>query len=168
MITRYYRELFNYCLRKVKDPETAADIAQESYARLLSVQQAGQTVIDPRSLLKKVALHLKIDLDRRAEVRQHDDIDALDETNLPASPVHLQPDEILASHQAARAYLEVIEALPPRCKEAFCMYAFDEMPNKEIARRMGVSLSMVDQYIRRAKLACAARRAELEGSRDVT
>ncbi|WP_367379848.1 sigma factor-like helix-turn-helix DNA-binding protein [Comamonas testosteroni] len=57
---------------------------------------------------------------------------------------------------------DTIEGLPPRCRDAFCMYIFDELPNKEIAERLGVSLSMVNQYISRGKLACAARRMELD------
>ena len=62
----------------------------------------------------------------------------------------------------AQAYLDTINALPPRCREAFRMYLFDEITNKQIAERMGVSLGMVDQYIKRGKLACQARRKELE------
>jgi RNA polymerase sigma factor (sigma-70 family) len=164
VITRYYRELLNFCLRKVKDHDTAADLAQESYARVLAMQQAGQAVLEPRALLRQVALNAKIDMDRRAEIRQHDNIDELDEAVLPTQPQHLQPEEIYASSQAAEAYLKAIEALPTRCREAFCLYAFDELPNKEIAQRMGISLSMVNQYISRGKLACAACRQTQKGS----
>ncbi|GAA5233390.1 RNA polymerase sigma factor [Verticiella sediminum] len=162
VLTRYYRDLLNFCMRKVRDRDTAADLAQESYARVLSMQQSGQVILEPGALLRQVALRAKIDLDRRAEVRQHDDIDALEEARQPASPRHLQPEEAYASAQAVRAYLDTIDALPPRCREAFCMYLFDGLPNKEIAERMGVSLSMVNQYISRGKLACAARREALD------
>lgn len=163
VITRYYRELLHFCLRKVKDHDTAADLVQESYARVLAMQQAGQAVLEPRALLRQVALNAKIDMDRRAQIRQHDDIDELDEAILPTQPRHLQPEEIYASSQAAEAYLKAIEALPTRCREAFCLYAFDELPNKEIAQRMGISLSMVNQYISRGKLACIACRQAHKG-----
>lgn len=162
VITHYYRELLNFCLRKVRDPHTAADLAQESYARVLTMEQAGQTVLEPRALLKKVALHLKIDMDRRAASRRHDDLDTLAEADDPPSPSHLQPEQAYAASQAADAYIAAIEQLPERCREAFSMYVFDELPNKEIARRMGISLSMVNQYISRGKLACAACRAAIE------
>lgn len=158
VIARHYRDLLNFCLRKVKDRDAAADLAQESYARVLAMQQSGQVILEPAALLKQVALRAKIDMDRRAGIRQHDDIDALDEADLPAGPRHLQPEEAYAASQAAQACLDAIEALPPRCREAFCMYLFDDLPNKEIAARMGVSPGMVDQYIKRGKLACAARR----------
>lgn len=162
MLERYYRDLLNFCMRKARDRDTAADLAQESYARVFSMQQSGRVIAEPAALLRKVALNAKIDLDRRAEVRQHDDIDALGEASQPASPRHLQPEEAYASSQAIQAYLDTIEELPPRCREAFCMYLYDELSNKEIAERMGVSLSMVNQYISRGKLACAARRKALD------
>lgn len=162
MLTRYYRDLLNFCLRNARDRETAADLAQESYARVLSMQRAGQVIAEPGALLRQVALRAKIDLDRRAAIRQHDDIDALEESRQPTVAAHLQPEAAYASSQAIDAYLETIEALPPRCREAFCMYLFDELPNQEIATRMGVSISMVNQYISRGKLACAARRKALD------
>lgn len=162
VLTRYYRDLLNFCLRKVRDRDTAADLAQESYARVLSMQQSGQVILEPGALLRQVALRAKIDLDRRAALRQHDDIDALQESQQPASPRHLQPEEAYAASQNIGAYLDTIAQLPPRCSEAFCMYLFDELPNQEIADRMGISLSMVNQYISRGKLACAARRRALD------
>ncbi|MPS87600.1 MAG: RNA polymerase sigma factor [Comamonas sp.] len=162
VLTRYYRDLLNFCMRKVRDRDTAADLAQESYARVLSMQQKGQVILEPGALLRQVALRAKIDMDRRAEVRQHQSIDSLEELDQPASPLHLQPEHAYASSQSIQAYLDTIEGLPPRCRDAFCMYIFDELPNKEIAERLGVSLSMVNQYISRGKLACAARRMELD------
>lgn len=162
VLERYYRELLNFCLRKVRDRDTAADLAQESYARVLGMQRAGKVIDQPAALLKQVALNAKIDLDRRAQLRQHEDIDALDETQQPASPQRLQPEAAYASSQTVQAYLATIEALPPRCREAFCMYLFDELSNQQIAERMGVSISMVNQYISRGKIACAARKQELD------
>ncbi len=165
VLARYYRDLLNFCMRKVRDRDIAADLAQESYARVLSMQQAGQVIREPAALLKQVALRAKIDMDRRASVRQHEDIHALEEADQPVGPRHLQPEEAYASSQAVQACLDIIDALPPRCREAFCMYLFDELPNKEIAARMGVSLSMVDRYIKRGKLACMAHR-EAPGNGD--
>lgn len=161
MLIRHYRDLLNFCLRKTRNRDTAVDLAQESYARVLSMQQSGQAILEPGALLRQVALRAKIDLDRRSEVRQHEDLDALDESRQPVSARHLQPEEAYASSQAIQAYLKTIEELPARCREAFCMYLFDELPNREIAERMGVSLSMVNQYISRGKLACAACRKAL-------
>lgn len=162
MLTLHYRDLLNFCLRKTRDRDTAADLAQESYARVLSMQQSGQVILEPGALLRQVALRAKIDLDRRAEVRQHDDLDALDESRQPTSAAHLEPEEVYACSQSMQSYLRIIEALPSRCREAFLLYIDDELSNREIAERMGVSISMVNQYISRGKLACAAGRKAME------
>ena len=105
MLTRYYRDVLNFCLRKARDRDTAADLAQESFVRVLTMQQAGQSILDPRALLRQVATNANIDLDRRAAVRQADSLDELDESAHPAAPRHLQPEEAYASTQAIHAYL---------------------------------------------------------------
>ena len=161
LFERYYRELLNFCLGKTRNREAAADLAQESVARVLAMQQAGQAIQHPGALLRRVATHAKIDLDRRAAVRDADDIDSLAEALQPLAPLHLQPEQAYASAQVAQAYVQAIASLPPRCREAFSLHVFDEMPKQEIADRMGVSLSMVKQYVTRGKAVCAACRADL-------
>lgn len=165
MLTRYYRDLLNFCRRKTRDTQAAADLAQESFTRVLAMQRAGQAILEPGALLRQVAVRAKIDQDRRAAVRQHERLDALDEHRQPSIARHLQPEEAYASARAIQAYLDTIDQLPPRCREAFRMYVFDDLPNREIAARMGVSLSRVNQYISRGKLACAACRETLDGER---
>nr|WP_321272768.1 RNA polymerase sigma factor [Alcaligenes faecalis] len=162
MLARYYRDLLNFCMRKVRDRDIAADLAQESYARVLAMQQAGEAIREPGALLRQVALNTRIDWERRASIRQHDDFHALLEADQPHGPKALQPEEAYASSQTVQAYLGTIEALPPRCREAFCLYLFEDLSNQEIADGMGVSVSMVDRYIKRGKLACMARREELD------
>ncbi|QEI07890.1 RNA polymerase sigma factor [Pigmentiphaga aceris] len=161
MLTRYYRDLLNFCLRKARDRDTAADLAQESFARVLKMQQAGQAILSPAALLRQVATTAKIDLDRRTAVRQADSLDDLDDLSHPAGPRHLQPEEAYASSQAVQAYLQAIDTLPPRCREAFSLYVFDGLSKQEIADRMGVSLSMVKQYVTRAKAVCETCRQAL-------
>ena len=64
MLERYYRELLNFLSRAVRDRDAAADLAQESYARVLAAQQAGQAVQDPRALLYRTARDRKFSSSR--------------------------------------------------------------------------------------------------------
>lgn len=79
----------------------------------------------------------------------------------PAS-AHLQLEAVYAAKETLRIYSRVIESLPPRCREAFDLHVFEELPNAEIASRMGVSPSMVEKYLARGKAACRRHRARLE------
>lgn len=150
----YYRELLNFLVRKVNDRDMAADLLQESYVRVLTLQSNGGGVLNLRALLYRTARNLVIDQHRRAEVRLHESMDSLPEALHPAIPQHLQPEERLASRQIIEAYVATIESLPPRCQSAFVMYIFDELSHAEIARQMGISVSMVEKHIVRGMVAC--------------
>lgn len=154
VLERYHRELLNFLTRQVGDRDTAADLAQESFVRVLSVQSSGQAVLDTRALLYRTARNLVVDRYRRTEVRRHDDIDAIPEDQYPPAPQHLQPEEALASRQVICAYLTTVENLPARCREAFVLHVFDELGHAQIAQRMGISVSMVEKHIVRGMVAC--------------
>lgn len=163
VLERYHRELLNFLSRQVSDRDTAADLAQECFVRVLSVQSSGQAVLDTRALLYRTARNLVVDQYRRAEVRRHDDIDAIPEDQAPPAPQHLQPEEALASGQAVSAYVAAIEALPPRCREAFVLHVFDELSHAQVARRMGISVSMVEKHVVRGMVACKLCERRLRG-----
>ncbi len=42
---------------------------------------------------------------------------------------------------------EAIAGLPPKCREVFKMSYIEDIPNKEISARLGVSLSTVENHI---------------------
>ena len=154
LLERYYRELLHFLQRQVSDRDTAADLAQESYARVLAAQHSGRAILDVRALLYRTARNLLVDRHRRAEVRRHDDLDALPDAEQPPAPRHLQPDEALASQQILRAYSGTIDRLPPRCREAFVLHVFDDLSHAQVAQQMGISVSMVEKHIVRGMLAC--------------
>lgn len=154
LLERYYRELLNFLHRQVSDRDTAADLAQESYARVLAVQNVGRNILDGRALLYRTARNLLVDQHRRKAVRRHEQFDAIPETEQPPAPRHLQPENVLLSQQVLRAYVGAIEGLPPRCREAFVLHVFDELTHAEIARQMGISVSMVEKHVVRGMLAC--------------
>lgn len=163
MPARYYRELLNFCVRMVKDRDAAADVVQESYARVLAIQQARVPIHEPRALLYQTARHVMVDQHRREVLRSHDDLDGLEEAEQPLGAAHMQPEALLASSQAIEAYVATIEALPPRCREAFILHVFDGLSHAQVAERMGASVSMVEKHIARGRLACRACQRQLEG-----
>ena len=164
VVARYYRELLNFCLRNLKDRAAAADVVQESYARVLSMQRAGQAIAEPRALLHQTARRLLIDGHRRAAVRDHDELDTLLETQQPAAPAHAQPEEIYAYEEYATAITQAIEALPARCREAFILNRFDGLSHQQVADQMGISRNMVAQHIMRGVLTCRAVEERMKGA----
>ncbi|MGK5050855.1 sigma-70 family RNA polymerase sigma factor [Janthinobacterium sp. RB2P8] len=145
----------------MRNREAAADLVQESYARVL-----GEAAVrEPRALLYHTTRNLLIDQHRRAALRQHEELDALPEAAHPAAPRHLQPEEALESSQGWQACVAAIDALPPRCRDAFVLHVFEELPHAQIAARMGISVSMVEKHIARGMLSC---QAQLRSLREAT
>lgn len=46
-----------------------------------------------------------------------------------------------------RTINSAIETLPPKCKEVFLLSYIDDMPNKDISKKLDVSLSTVENHI---------------------
>lgn len=158
VLERYYQELLNFCSRTARNRDAAADVVQESYARVLAVQHSGQPVPEPRALLYRTARNLQIDQHRRSEVRgealQPDEEALSAELDSLAAPRACEPDTAAESAQAVSALLGTIDALPLRCREAFILHKFDGLPHAEVAERMGISRKMVEQHIKLAMEAC--------------
>ena len=62
----------------------------------------------------------------------------------------LEPDRILLGAQQVTRLVEALYELPERMRVVFCLYHFEELPHKEIARRLGIALSTVEKNIARA------------------
>jgi RNA polymerase sigma factor (sigma-70 family) len=164
VVERYYRELLRFLSRLVKDGDTASDIAQESYVRVLTLRDSGATISDPRGLLYRTARNLVIDTHRRATVRAQSVVDELDEIDEPAAHVSSQPEQVWESSRRTEALVAAIDALPPRCREAFVLHKFDGLSHSEVAARMGISRNMVEKHIIRGVLACKQRMTAFEGA----
>lgn len=165
VLERYYRELLNFCNRMIKNSDAAADAVQETYARVLTAQRDDRDVTEPRALLYRTARNLMTDQHRRNVVRgqnTHQDAEAPGEVDLGdlAAPLAFEPEAAAMSSQAVNAMLEVIGALPPRCRQAFVLHRFDGLSHAEIADRMSISRKMVEQHIKVAMLACRRGKSE--------
>jgi RNA polymerase sigma-70 factor (ECF subfamily) len=131
----------------VKSRETAADLVQDTYLRLL--RMAGeQHVEQPRALLHKIATNLAID-HLRKEKHGVQGVDGLDEAM--AVPCRApSPERALLGKQRFRLFMQAIEHLPPRTREAFLLCRVYGYSYQEIATRMNISESGVEKLLMRA------------------
>ncbi|HMN81086.1 MAG TPA: sigma-70 family RNA polymerase sigma factor [Burkholderiaceae bacterium] len=175
MVVRYYRELLSFLSRSVQDRELAADLTQESYLRLLSFQEKGTAVAEPRGFLYRTARNLVTDRYRSQAARGASqaidrDADELPDESLAAlqAPAATEPQAAASSTQFVNAMVAVIDGLPARCREAFILHKFDGLTQVQVAAEMGISVKMVERHIKIALQACRRCQAELEGDPGLT
>lgn len=146
------QDLTTACVALAREPRSHAkdnDVAQETYKRALEMDRPN-AVRDPIRYMWKIARNLVRDAARK---RARDAI-FTDSLSVALNSEHLAPDpeRILAGRQELRQVLSAISKLPPRCREAFLLHRFQDLSYASIARRMGISTSMVEKHIAEAML----------------
>lgn len=145
------RELIVWLTRKGGAAADVEDVVQDAFLRF---HRAGHQLGSPdaRPLLFVIARNLQHDrwkAESRASLRRADD-DALDAGPRALVSEARPADEHLIHRQNLAAAAAVIRALPPRCREAFLLHRFEALTYRQIAARLGVSVSMVEKYVAEA------------------
>lgn len=123
------------------------DLVQETYAVLAGLKSVDH-ITDPRSYAFQVAQSLILQHVRRARVVSILNVAELDRLNIRAEePL---PDVQTSDREALFHLAAAIDALPPRCREAFTLRKIQELSYRDIAARMGVSESTVDKHLTKA------------------
>jgi RNA polymerase sigma-70 factor (ECF subfamily) len=145
----HYDAVRNLLRRRLDNEDDVAELTQEAYLRVLRYRDCGEESL--KRLLLRVAMNLAVSYRRQARHqpgREHVPLEDLELVHEGPSPEEsLERDERL--ERAASA----MESLPERCRKVFSLSRLDGMRHRDIARRYGISLRLVEKQITRAKAA---------------
>ncbi len=130
-------------------PERAADIAQDTFVRIL-LKETPPQIEKPRAYLTTIANGLVINHWRRQ---------ALEQAYLEI--LQQQPEPIVPSHEETALVIEKLEqlarmldGLPIRAKQVFLLARLDGLAYKQIAERLDISVNMVQKAMTLAIANC--------------
>jgi len=146
--------------RRLGCTETAADLAQEAFLRLLQQPRELRSAGEARAYLSVMARGLCADYWRRREVEQAWlEVMAARGEALAPSPEHQAVIvETLCEVDA------MLRALPEKVARAFVLSQLHGLRYRAIAEQLAVSERMVKKYMARAMVHCAAIQSELDAS----
>ena len=171
LLSRHRKPVFNFILRFVGDKETAEDLLQEAFMRVIRGAEAYKRQAKFTTWLYTIARNLCVDQTRRRKHRKHASLDAPMDgsddsgTLLDVLPSHeMASDRKSANKQLHETMQRAIHGLSEEQREVFLMREFLDMPFKQIADVVGVPENTVKS---RMRYALEKLRLELDEYKDV-
>lgn len=146
--------LLGWLSRKLAHAGDAAELAQDTFVRVMSRPRDLGEIREPRAWLTTIAHGLAVDHVRRRTIERAclEAIASLSEAHAPSPETRLLLFEALVRIDA------MLDGLSPKAREAFLLSRLDGLTYTEIAYRLGVSLSSVEKYMASAIRHCVAER----------
>jgi RNA polymerase sigma-70 factor (ECF subfamily) len=122
------------------------DIVQESYAKLSALPDVGH-ILNPRAYFFQTARSILYQQARRARIVRIDTVAELDSLNiLDDGP---NPEEAVSRFRELERLKAMIDTLPEKCRRVFVLRKIENIPQREIARKLGISENTVETHINR-------------------
>jgi RNA polymerase sigma-70 factor (ECF subfamily) len=159
LVRRYETPVYNFVIRHLRNPDTAEDVTQDVFLRL--VQNAGEFKHEARfsTWLYTIARNLCVDCLRKLSHRRHPSLDQPlregdDQRTLLESIADGHPrasvERSATSGLVQNRIVEAVEKLPDEQREVFLLREMANLPFKEIAEITGVGENTVKSRMRYA------------------
>ena len=136
--------LVRFLSRKLSNPADAQDIRHDVYVRILEAAER-ELPAQPKAFLFSVARNLLVDRARRNRIVAIDLLEDMDSLNV------LIEEETPERRETGRQQLQrlslLIQRLPDRCREVVWMRRVEDLPQKVIARRLGIAEATVEKHL---------------------
>lgn len=117
------------------------DLIQEAYCRLLTIQSPEQ-ITRPDGYFFQIVRNLLREQVRRSQLVRIDATAAMD--SLPFDDDEPSPERITSAREEWRHVQAAMDTLPPRCREILRLRKIEGLPQREIARKLGISEGIVE------------------------
>jgi RNA polymerase sigma-19 factor, ECF subfamily len=145
---QHYSWLNGLLLRKAGCRELAADLAQDTFLRLIRRQQDVSFIDEPQAYLGRIARGLLANHWRRKDIEQA----YLAALQSHPQAVAISPEEHHEILDALYRIDDCLKNLPEKPRNAFLLSRFEGLTYQQIAEQLGVSDRMVKKYMARAML----------------
>ncbi len=152
LYSHHHGWLHAWLRKKLGNGCDAADLAQDTFVRVLIGRKFAALRSEPRALLTHIAKGLVIDHWRRQDVERAY-LDSLAVISADAAP---SPETCLLILEALQRIEAMLRDLPEKTRDMFFLAQFDGMTYAEIAKQHDTSLITVKRHMRRAFAACLA------------
>lgn len=152
-LTRHYASLKLRVTRLLGSDDLAGDALQDTWIRVQGKQEA-DPILNPGSYLVRMAVNIAVDVQRRqSKSLSLDDVNALMELSDPTPG----PEHVAEARSEIEVLTELLRRMPARRRDIFVLIHQEELEQKDVARRLGISVRTVAYELRHAHDYLSAR-----------
>lgn len=146
LVKRYQGLIFGLSYRLLQSPQEAEDVSQETFVRLYQ-QIRKNPSLDFLPYAKRVAANLCMDKHRQSKKEKN----YLERFDKQLSFTRYTPEEASLDKEKRENLYLVFDTLPQMYREVLLLYYGGELPQKEIANKLKVPLTIVKNRLYRGK-----------------
>jgi len=147
----FHSKLKAYVVSRTNDSDLANDIIQDTYVKLYKHCSCGGDCTYPKSYLYKITSNAIMDHYRSSYHTKTRRITENDEESTDRNFVKQEDEKNLNKH-FIECLITLIDNLPPKYQEALRLADIEEIPQKEIAKQLGISISGAKSRVQRGRV----------------
>lgn len=144
IVEEHTHSLRTYFYNRLRCNDDVEDFMQELYFRALSYKEPTQ-IRSVKNFVFTIALNLVRDSARRCSTRLIKNSVPIEEDEFLDESFN--PERTVENRDKIKKFYETMNELSPNCKKAFLLTRIDGLSYKEVALKMGVSVSMVEKHL---------------------
>lgn len=135
--------LRGYISRFLVSSHEIDDVSQETFLRAYNAEQK-KTIAEPKAFLFRIAKNLMLSEFRKKSNKVTDYIEDFENPDFDEG---LNLEDNIIAQQKLGIFCEAVASLPPKRRKVILMKKVYGMSHKEIAERMGTSVSAVEKHL---------------------
>lgn len=120
------------------------DLRQETYVRVYQAAAVSRPH-SARSFLFTTAHHLMTDRVRRERVVSIEAVGDIEALNVSVDEI--SAEQHVSARQELKRLGQALDLLPPKCRQVVWLRRVEGLPQKEIARQMGINIKTVEKHL---------------------
>lgn len=145
-LAKHYAHLRRRLTQVLGNSDLAGDALQDTWVRLHGKEDESP-IQSPTGYLVRMAVNIAVDIQRRqSRSVSFEEVSALMEQADPAP----DPAQAAETRSELDKVVKLMERLPERRRTILMLVRLEHLPRKDIAKRLGISTSVVEHELRRA------------------
>ena len=160
-----YVELLPSISRQTSGLQLSYDVLHDALLRF-ALTKNPQRIEQPQAYFRTIVKNILTDMHREMsrfvplleDGIDHDESDGTRKQHFLEERCAPSPEHLADLQQRLESLQRIIDCLPPRCREVFWLFRVEGLGQLEIAKKLGISLNMVERHMIRALLDLRAAR----------